>query len=614
MSSRRRKISVEDSWRMVDGENDSFDTSLIPGATPNEDEDDILIPLSSEQPSSGFPSQPPPSSQSQPNSSFDSQDSLHSFVKHRADSNVIMRQPFNPSIPPSMAASSRDSSRLVQGPRTPDPQFRMPTVEVISRDRRSSGQSSRTTRPSAVSGSSRGDDSTAVKRRGHITQSSPVKRRSTRHRPEHDHDDAYKRDRDDYGPPLPSISVGIAQWAAAVVGLAFNYAKRPLALLLAVYLSCGAIIVTQNMLQKSVYISLSPICRVPGASLLSLPFCPSPGSQVDSDAPDGRKDPVEFNDLMGVQSKFEDVLERSAEGVSLPLEMKRSETSLRDLRTLVKRSDIEARDELLFELDGFIDTARHSATDLQRFNTHVGSAVDAVIIINRWTVRYIDSLAPLEGGGPSTSSLAIWPGWLFSPFQPGDHIFSEHVLRDKYIEHTMLVSERIAALILEAQAVLRLLTRAEDHLSLIYDVSSRSTEALESRRDEILSKLWTIVGGNAGRLDHLRGQLNLLRRVDEHRTSAVNQVTALVLELEAIQAGLGDLRDRVAEPAVLRDAGSPAASLPLTIHIETINSGVERLEAARRRIRAAEDGRVQDALAKGGVRDDQGRLIGDTSS
>lgn len=597
MSSRQRQLPVEDSWRMVDGENDSFDTSLLPSATP--DDDDILSPLSSEQPSSGFPSQQQPDSQSQPQSSFGSQDSIRDFSKHRADDNVILREPFRPSVPSSVISTPHQTRY-----RTPDPQFRMPTLNMEA-DRRSSGQSSRTIRPRS-SPRDAGDEYSGVRRRGNVSQGSPVKRRNGRQRSGFDGDEYGPRTNREHS--LPSISGGILRWAFAVIGLAFHYAKRPLALLLAVYLFCGGIIITQNMLQKSIYVSLSPICRVPGASLLNLPFCSD--ASFGADGPD-ISNPVEFDDLMSIQSKFEDVLERAVDGASLPLEMKRSETSLRDLRTLVKHSDIQARDELIFEFDGFIDTARRSAADLQRFNTHVGSAVDSVIIINRWTSRYIDSLAPLSDDS-SSSGLITWSDWVFSPFQPAPQVFSERILRDKYIEHTTLVSERISTLILEAQAVLRQLAKADDHLSLIYEVSSRSAASLSSRRDEILWNIWTLVGGNSKRLSSLSQQLSLLRRVDTQRSTAVAQVSALVLELEGIQAELGDLRDRVAEPGVLRDADSPAATLPLSIHIETIDRGVERLEAARKRISAAEDERVRKALAKGGVRDEN-RLIGDAA-
>ena len=48
-------LPVDGSWRMVEGEHDSFDTTILPSSLPADD--DILMPLSSGQPSSGFPSQ-----------------------------------------------------------------------------------------------------------------------------------------------------------------------------------------------------------------------------------------------------------------------------------------------------------------------------------------------------------------------------------------------------------------------------------------------------------------------------------------------------------------------------------------------------------------------------
>ncbi|KAG7124712.1 hypothetical protein HYQ44_001897 [Verticillium longisporum] len=334
-----------------------------------------------------------------------------------------------------------------------------------------------------------------------------------------------------------------------------------------------------------------------GASLLS-----APGGQS-----------VEFDDLMNVQASFEQVLERSADGVSLPMEMKRSESSIRDLRTMVRYSELPARDELVFHFDEYIATARQTASDLQKFNTHVGSAVDSVISINHWTSRYLDALDASTAAADADSAgtgLAVWTSWLFAPFQPATVPFDERALLDKYIEHTALVSDRIAGLIVEAQAVLRLLTRAEDHLSLIYDVVTRSHRSVRDSRDDVLWTLWSLVGANNRRISDLNGQLRLLRAVDTQRSQAVSQVSALVVELEKIEAGLGDLRDRVAEPGLARSAIGPGPGLgdrgaiPLSVHVETIDRGVDRLEEARRRIRDAEDDKVREALARGGVKDE----------
>lgn len=570
MGSRRKELPIEDSWRVVDGENDSFDTSILPSLA-SDDSHSSGAPISSGQPSSGFPSQ----FSSQGNASLASQDSIRDFARHQEDEQNILLEPFRPSLP-----GARSSGRLDKH-RTPDPQFRMPTMRIASGDRRG-----------AVRKSPRGGygDDDGLRRRGKTSTGSPIKRRGLRRRSDEDYDD----DEDGRGTladSLPSALVNILLWVLGVFSLAFRYIQRPLALLLAVYLFFGGIIVTQNMITRSVFASLSPICRVPGVSYLHLPFCPT----FDPIVGDDSGVPIEFDDLMGVQSKFEEVLEKSAEGVSLPLEMKRSEMDVRDLRTLVKHSELPSKDELALEFDGYIDSVRVMAADLQRFNTHVGTAVDAVISINRWTSRYIDSLAPSSSEDQPSSALAEWASWFFFPFQPQDEAFSERVILDKYIEHTGLVSERIAALILEAQAVLRLLTKAEDHLSLIYDITTRTSASISSPRDDILWALWTVLQVNKPQVRSHKHQLALLKRVETQRSSAVTQISTLILELESIQAGLGDLRERVAGPQLL-------ATIPLSVHIETIDRGVERLEEARARIRATESDKVREALARGGVK------------
>ncbi|POR37422.1 Uncharacterized protein TPAR_02376, partial [Tolypocladium paradoxum] len=577
-------LPVDGSWRMVEGEHDSFDTSILPSVGLDDDDDDVLMPLSSGQPSSGLPSQL--SSQGGAGAGSGSQDSIRDFAKHQDDEQVILREPFRPSM--AVAAGGR---RVAY--RTPDPQFRMPVVDVGDADGRASGHSSGTLRPLGPGTGYDGEDEGLVRRRGRVSLGSPVKRRPRRRKSSFDGDDGTGRrhktvaDRvheslqaikDNTLAALPATVHKLLVWVAEVVGIAMAYAKYPLGALLAVYLVFGGLIVAQNMATRSFYAAVSPVCRVPGVSFLGLPFCPPPGFRFSGSNNNNNNDnnatsPVEFNDLVGVQSRFEQVLEKSADGVSLPFEMKRSEAAVRDLRSLVRHSDIQAKHELVLEFDGYVDTARRAASDLQRFNTHVGSAVDAVISINRWTSRYIDSLAPDAVDGPP-SKLAQWSAWLFAPFQPAvGRPRGERAVLDKYIEHTALVSDRIAALILEAQAILRLLARAEDHLGLIYDIASRTEASVASRRDEILWNVWTLVGANTARLHNLAQQLALLRQVDAQRSSAVEQVSALILELEAMQAGLGDLRDRVSEPELVGAASRGGAHIPLSVHIETIDRG-----------------------------------------
>lgn len=134
--------------------------------------------------------------------------------------------------------------------------------------------------------------------------------------------------------------LAIMSWLLDVFAGALKVLKKPLSYLLAIWLLFGVFVVLRNLATRSIYASLSPICRIPGASLLELPFCTFEGTS----SKDGRPPPdVEFEQLMTVQSQFEEVLKESAGGVSLPLDMKRGEASIRDLRQLVKYSGLHSK-------------------------------------------------------------------------------------------------------------------------------------------------------------------------------------------------------------------------------------------------------------------------------
>ncbi|KAK8061494.1 hypothetical protein PG994_007860 [Apiospora phragmitis] len=526
------------------GENDSFDTSIV-----NDPYEDVV-----------FSTQPSQISSSQ-GLSLGSQDSIRDFANDADEDEVILRAPFQPSL-----ASTRHTSR--DQDQTPVPEFFMPKLEVESPRR--SVRSSRTIQPEY-------DDRVVMRRRINRQPSDAIgptyqRRQAQDRRPQrgsHETNSLW----DKFAASTPTFVFNVVSWCLSVL---------------------GAGMMVRNMVTNSISTSLSPLCRIPGASMLDLPFCPDlptvPGS--------GGKTPVEFDELMNVQSDFEKVLEDSARGVSLPMEMKRAEASVRDLRTLVKYSDLPAREELVYEFDGYIDNVRIIATDLQTFNTHVGSAVDSVISINRWTSRYIDSIAAEREA--NDNMLARWSGWLFSPFQP--QVFDERMLLDKYVEHTSLVSEKIANLIVEAQATLRVLSQAENNLQLINEHVVRSGNEVKAKKSEVFWDLWTLVGANNKRLNNLKAQLGLLKAVEGQRTSAREQLIGLVHDLGDIQTKLSDLRDRVVAPELLADQ----TSIPLSVHIETINAGVERLESARSRIRAEENDRIQQALSR--ARDEE-RLI-----
>ncbi|KIY01896.1 uncharacterized protein Z520_02034 [Fonsecaea multimorphosa CBS 102226] len=399
------------------------------------------------------------------------------------------------------------------------------------------------------------------------------------------------------------VLVHATEWLLDILGQALKTLKRPISWLLAAYLFFGMLMLLQNLLTTSIYTALSPICRIPGVSLLDLPLCQFASPNNDKPTlPDGTSAPVEFDALMKTQSHFEEILSESAAGVALPLDMKRSETSIRDLRQIVRYSQLASRNEMVLEFDGFIETARMASYDLQKFNSHVGRGVDIVLSTARWTQRVLDDMAVKQ------SSRGIIPGFiqdkLLAPFKPVE--FTEARLLDQYISHTRIVSEEIERLIEEAQALLLVLQNLEDRLDVIHAIALRDNIAAQAGKDEILSHLWTLLGGNRAKLGKYNNQLTLLRQVGQYRKVAWAHVSATILKLQAMGAELEELRTRVSSAEVLRGH----KEIPLAVHVENIRLGVQRLEEGREKARRLEQGHVRRVIE--GAEQGNVMALGDT--
>ncbi|KAJ4397292.1 hypothetical protein N0V93_001516 [Gnomoniopsis smithogilvyi] len=579
---RRQELPIETSWRMVEGEHDSFDTSLVP---PDEilDEDIVLSSGPSQLSNLSNLSQLSQLS-SQSNGDWHiggSQDTstIHDFISKADEERVIMRSPFEPSVPGAVRRSPRAHNENT-GSRSPEPQFYMPKIDVDSPRRTSSAGSARTVRP--------GDEQNIRQRRNAGRNSSKAKRSAPKSLFADSASSPTMGER--LSSDIPHGIYNILSWCFGVLGMALRFAQKPLAIGLALYLVFGGLILASNWLTHSFYAALSPICNIPGLThLVDIPFCPNtPGGARD------RTRPIEFDSLMSVEAAFEQVYEKSATGVSLPLEMKRSETAIRDLRSMVKFSKMQGKEELVEHFTDFIDAASRASDDLQSFNVHVGSAVDSVISLNRWTARYLNGLDAAEKASQGLITNIV--AKVFSPFQPA--VYSENTLAEKYVEVTAMLSDKIDDLIKEATVVRGTLVSAQGHLNIINEWVYRTRGDVEGmKKGQIWELLLTLVGANSGRKRTISEHLKLLDEVDSQRNTALARVTELIRDLQIMKLELEQLRDATAAPASL---GEPQSG-PLTIdyHIDTINAGVERLQTARRRIREIENDRVKEALIRG---------------
>lgn len=257
------------------------------------------------------------------------------------------------------------------------------------------------------------------------------------------------------------------------------------------------------------------------------------------------------------------------------------------------------RNELVLEFDGFIETARIASYDLQKFNSHVGRSVDSVIATTKWTTRVLDNIQAQDAGRGVVN--AFINDKLLAPFQPIK--FTEKTVLDQYIKHTHIVEEEISRLIGEAQALLLVLQNLENRLDVIKDIAERNNVDTSAKREEVLAQLWTMVGGNRGKLSKMDRQINLLQQVNIYQKQAFAHVAATLIRLQKMGADLEDLRERVGAPELLQDR-----NIPLSVHIDQIQLGVERLEQGRRNARKLEDDHIKENLERGKF--DESNLIG----
>ncbi|EHK96204.1 hypothetical protein M7I_8112 [Glarea lozoyensis 74030] len=221
-------------------------------------------------------------------------------------------------------------------------------------------------------------------------------------------------------------------------------------------------------------------------------------------------------------------------------------------------------------------------------SNHVGRAVDSVIATTRWTSRVLDGLQEQPHNRGALSGFVN--DYVVAPFQPRK--FTEGVLLDQYITHAQKVEVEISRLIDEAQALLRILVDLENRLDDIHGISTQAGEDTKAAKDEILSSLWAMVGGYRGEISKVDRRLDLLRQVSSYRKDAFAHVSGTVLRLQAMRASLEDLRERVGSPEVSRGIGD----IPLAVHIEYIQQGVERLQDQRQTVRKLENQHIREIL------------------
>lgn len=153
-----------------------------------------------------------------------------------------------------------------------------------------------------------------------------------------------------------------------------------------------------------------------------------------------------------------------------------------------------------------------------------------------------------------------------------------------------VLSLAIARLILDAELQLSNLDQLEEDLHVIYEVISREDASISSARSDLLSELWTKLGGNRRALRGHNDNLTLLQGLGQYRKKALNQVTMALQALRTLSDDMEDLRERVASPELVK------SRIPVEVHMKSIRGGIERLKESRVRARDQEEQAIERLL------------------
>ncbi|KAG1779064.1 hypothetical protein EV702DRAFT_1216041 [Suillus placidus] len=348
--------------------------------------------------------------------------------------------------------------------------------------------------------------------------------------------------------------------------------RIPLSVMLFLWMLTFAMIRLSGALRTA----FAPMCYLPVVSRSALCAMDPNASQIPKWA--------DFPQLMEAQgSTFEQLLAGSVGGSGLSIEIRKAEFATADLTTLVRHSDLKSNDVLADLLTTFTKDAKKTARSLTKLSSRIGGAVDNVMAVNGYAMRTIQEAE--KNAPPPYSLMAL------IPFHMGPT--TQEVIVDTFTSAMDTFSVAIQRLILEAEISLHNLDVLEEDLSAVREVVMREDVDVTAEKSELLGALWTKLGGNRRALRVNDRRLGLLKDLGDYRRQAQAHVIAALQTLNSMSEDMEDLRERVAAPELVD------GRIPLHVHIESIQTGLQRLQEGRVRAKEREEEVMRKVLGLG---------------
>jgi hypothetical protein len=382
----------------------------------------------------------------------------------------------------------------------------------------------------------------------------------------------------------------LVRYILSTLGITAEYLKPFIGMALALGVLSFAIMAASGYLTMTLDTARQSLCMFPGSSYV-LSYCDYPAySSEEVPYPD-------FEGVFSVQNTFQDILDASRDSQRLPAEMKKSEGMIRDVRSLVKHSNLPSRSELDVEFTYFVETAGEAVRALTKYNGKIHHTMDRLVSTSSWTQQTMHSISEKDASYGLVPRFvnALNPLSVFAAPAPK----LEQQIYDHFLLHVGTVETDLQGLIGESETLLALLQNLENRLDHIADIANRDGSIVTKDRDELLSLLWSKLGGNASKRKGFEKSLALLSNILKYHREAAHHVGATLVRLHEIEAELENLRETVAAPAVLgwRDG------MGLNFHLSNIDAGVERLKKVRGEAMTLEREQFRKGLGDEGLRE-----------
>jgi hypothetical protein len=207
------------------------------------------------------------------------------------------------------------------------------------------------------------------------------------------------------------------------------------------------------------------------------------------------------------------------------------------------------------------------------------------LAVNDYALREIEAAS----SGTQSRSLASKMIWPFSSGTPS-HASTNDIVTRTFTESLSVLSTSMSRLILEAETSIANLDKLEETLTNFHVLIAREDSSLSSAKYELLSELWSRLGGNKRELRGYDEHIYLLRNLGAYRKKALVHVVTALQTLQGMSEDMEELRERVAAPEVV------GGRIPVEVHVRSIRAGVERLKEGRVKAKEREEEAVRRVL------------------